>query len=128
MPRTLGIECRVTGCESLATRFGLSIERNEGFLSWWRTRLGAPPRYRIGWAIEGPLAYCKTHCELARAELQSALVRVEQKRLAALRDAEIELSRFELVGLDERLAELIASHELSYRTAYDKPVERERVA
>lgn len=103
--------CRVPGCRDVACRYPIRIARDHSLSGWLRERLGAPARYRPSFDVERELAYCAPHAELAWAEAWSEVIQIEGRRRAELVAAELELARFERVGLDERIAGRIAQHE-----------------
>lgn len=103
--------CRVPGCREVACRYPLRIERDSSIAGWLRERVGAPARYRPAWDVDRERAYCLAHSELAWAECWAEVIRIEGARRAHLVLVELELARFERVGLDERIAARTAEHE-----------------
>lgn len=106
---------RCRHCDAPATRFALKTGRDEGPVGWLRAQIGAPARYRIVTDTWGEPAYCEPHAQLAAADFRTHLITVEAKRLDEIRDREVELARFEKVGLDERVAHKVKVHEREMR-------------
>jgi hypothetical protein len=106
---------RCRHCDAPATRPALKTGRDEGLVGWLRAQIGAPSRYRIIEDTWGEAAYCEPHAQLATAEFRTHLITVEAKRLDEIRDREVELARFEKVGLDEQINYKVKVHERETR-------------
>lgn len=107
-----------------ATEFGFRIERDEGLLAWVRQRIGAPARLRVGRRVFDEPCYCRECALIAGSDLQSYLLGFEQKRRNEVRDGDVELRRYERVGLDEQLRTAIKKHDEAVKRAQRlKPAE-----
>jgi hypothetical protein len=100
--------CSLPDCHSPATVRRVKLVRDEGALDLVRRAMGAAPRFRSAVDPWGELHYCEPHYHLAEQETRLELVERERERIAAMRDAEVKLTHFERVGLDVRLARLVA--------------------
>ena len=100
--------CSLSDCQSAAIVRKLKLVRNEGALDGIRRAFGAAPRFRVTIDPWGELHYCQPHYHLAEQEARLVLSERERERIASLRDAEVALTHFERVGLDVRLARLVA--------------------
>lgn len=108
--------CRIDGCRNIAEFSGLRASRDDRtFAGWIRTLVGAPLRWRIVRNPTDPNAYCWSCHPVCRSEFGAFLVQKEQKRLERVRDDEVEISRFERIGLDERVNIRVAEHEQRVR-------------
>jgi hypothetical protein len=115
---TLGPKCILPTCGEPAERLRLEFVRDDGPVDFIRRMFGAPPRLRVSehartWFDRDsiPARYCRTHGELAEQEMRLKLANCERHRTEQLRDMEVDLGHFERVGLEQRLAELVAKHE-----------------
>lgn len=106
---------RCRHCDAAAVRAPLRVGRDEGLVGWLRGRIGAPARYRVAREPWAEAAYCEAHDELAAAEFRAYLLTFEARRLDEIRNAEVELARFERVGLDERVVHRVKMHEREVR-------------
>jgi len=107
-----------------ATEPRIIIRSDEGFWAWVRSKLGAPARYVIDRARlrtasfpfdgEEP-AYCVPHLAVALAEAHAELAGVEHRRRKAVKDEEVRLARFELVGINEQVLEAVGEHDVARR-------------
>lgn len=107
-----------------ATEFGFRIERDDGLLAWVRQRIGAPARLRVGRRVFDEPCYCRECALIAGSDLQSYLLGFEQKRRNEVRDGDVEVRRYERVGLDEQLRAVIKRHDEAVKRAQRlKPAE-----
>jgi hypothetical protein len=117
--------CRVCGDknkpETRATRPGYQINRSEGFWAWARQMVGAPARLSIGRKLFEDHVYCRECALVAEQTLSAYLLAFEQQRRDQIRDAEVELRRFERAGLDERVRAWVAAHDKEQARVANRP-------
>ena len=117
--------CRICGDrnkpETRATKHGYQIDRSEGFWAWLRQMVGAPARLRVGRRLFDDYCYCRECAIVAEHELLAYLLAYEQQRRDWIRDAEVELRRFERAGLDERVRARVTAHDREQLRAASRP-------
>ena len=117
--------CRICGdktkLETRASKHGYQIDRSEGFGAWLRQMVGAPARLRVGRKLYDDYCYCRECAIVAEHELLAYLLAYEQQRRDQIRDAEVELRRFERMGLDERVRARVVAHDKEQLRAASRP-------
>ena len=117
--------CRICGdktkLETRAIKHGYQIDRSEGFGAWLRQMVGAPARLRVGRRLFDDYAYCRECAIVAEHELLAYLLAYEQQRRDWIRDAEVELRRFERMGLDERVRARVTAHDKEQARVASRP-------
>lgn len=107
--------CRICGKngapETRATDPGVYVGRSEGLWAWITERLGAPQRLSVQRKVFDEHEFCRVHAELAVSEARATILAYEQRRRDQRAQEDLELARFENVGLYEVLRSRVEQHE-----------------